>query len=45
MGFIEIVKLLLQDTRVDPSSQNNYAIRYASQYGHLMCVHTHQEHA
>ena len=42
---MELVKLLLQDPRFNPSDQNNKVVRYASQCGHLMCVHTHQEHA
>ncbi len=34
-GNLEVVKLLLKDKRVDPSVQNNSAIVWASQYGHL----------
>ena len=35
---IEIVKLLLQDPRVDPSDQNNEAIRWVSRYGRVEVV-------
>src|SRR3989304_5945772 len=35
---IEVVKLLLQDPKVDPSDQNNYAIRLASRKGHVEVV-------
>src|SRR3972149_2705194 len=35
---IEVVKLLLQDTRVDPSDQNNAAILLASGSGHIEVV-------
>ena len=37
-GHLDIVKLLLNDSRVDPSDRNNYAIRIASQYGHTEIV-------
>ena len=38
-GYTEIVKLLLQDERVDPSADNrNDAIRYASMNGHTEIV-------
>src|SRR5260221_12176679 len=37
-GHLEIVKLLLQDSRVDPSANNNYAIRWTSENGHLKIV-------
>src|SRR3972149_10431798 len=33
-GDSEIVELLLADSRVDPSANDNYAIRRASEYGH-----------
>ena len=29
---MEVVKLLLSDKRVDPSAENNYAIRYTSKH-------------
>ena len=32
-GHVNVVKLLLKDTRVDPAANNNAAIRYASQKG------------
>lgn len=34
----EVVKLLLQDSRVDPSADDNYAIRLASANGHSEVV-------
>jgi hypothetical protein len=34
-GHLEIVTLLLQDSRVDPSADNNSAIQSASLHGHL----------
>ena len=34
-GHNEVVKLLLQDPRVDPSADNNYAIRFASGICHV----------
>ena len=37
-GHIEIVKLLLNDSRVDPSDKNNEAIRLASEEGHIDIV-------
>ena len=37
-GHLEIIKLLMQDERVDPSSDDNWAITYASQNGHLEIV-------
>ena len=35
---MEIVHLLLQDSRVDPTAQDNYAIKQASRNGHLEIV-------
>ena len=35
---IEVVKLLLQDKRVDPSAEDNYAIRWASANGYTEVV-------
>ena len=35
---MEIVELLLQDIRIDPSILNNQAIRFASENGHLSIV-------
>ena len=37
-GHLVVVKLLLQDPRVDLSADNNYAIRLASEHGHLEVV-------
>jgi len=33
-----VVKLLLQDERVDPSDNNNWAIQMASKNGHIEVV-------
>ena len=35
---MEVVQELLKDKRVDPSANNNYAIRWASEKGHLEVV-------
>ncbi len=37
-GFTDAVKLLLSDDRVDPSAQDNSALRSASRNGHLEIV-------
>ena len=37
-GYTEIVRLQLQDCRVDPRANDNYAIRLASQYGNTEVV-------
>jgi len=37
-NYFEIVKLLLADKRVDPSTNNNSAISYASKKGHTEIV-------
>jgi ankyrin repeat protein len=37
-GNVEVVKLLLNDPRVDPSAHDNYAIRWASRNGHVEVV-------
>ena len=37
-GQVDVVKLLLHDSRVDPSADNNYAIRTASFNGHAEVV-------
>ena len=37
-GSIAVVRLLLADPRVDPSTNNNLAIRWASLYGHFEIV-------
>ena len=37
-GRLEIVKLLMADSRVDPSGRNNEAILLASQQGHVDVV-------
>ena len=37
-GKFEMVKLLLSDKRVDPSSGNNYALNEASKEGHYNVV-------
>jgi hypothetical protein len=36
--FLEIVKLLLQDNRVDPSDFNNYAIKAAIENENLKII-------
>jgi ankyrin repeat protein len=33
-----VVKVLLEDERVDPATGNNFAIKMASEYGHLEVV-------
>jgi ankyrin repeat protein len=38
LGHLEVVTLLLQDPRVDPSASNNYAFQLASNKGHLAVV-------
>ena len=37
-GDIELVKLLLSDPRVDPSADNNFAIKKAAENGHYKIV-------
>ncbi|KAJ3268041.1 hypothetical protein HDV01_003513 [Terramyces sp. JEL0728] len=37
-GNVDIIKLLLDDSRVDPSDHDNEAIKYASYFGHLKVV-------
>ncbi len=37
-GHIEVVNILLEDSRVDPSAKDNYASRWASYYGHIEVV-------
>ena len=37
-SYIEVLKLLLQDSRVDPSAENNYAIIRASYHGYTEVV-------
>jgi len=37
-GHLEVVKILLEDSRVDPSDQNNFAIHEAEENGHLDIV-------
>lgn len=37
-GYLEIVKLLLEDEQVDPSDDNNYALKLACESGHLEIV-------
>ncbi len=37
-GFVKIVRLLLNDPRVDPSTDDNWAIHYASREGHTEIV-------
>jgi hypothetical protein len=44
MCHLEVVKALLSDPRVDPSADNNYAIRYASQNGYLEVIKLLKEH-
>jgi ankyrin repeat protein len=44
-GHFEIVKLLLLDSRVNPSDDNNCAIQYASWNGHVKIVElSHKSH-
>jgi ankyrin repeat protein len=38
IGYLEVVKLLLSDKRVDPSANNNLAIQWASRKDHLEVV-------
>ena len=38
LGHTDMVKMLLQDNRVNPADQNNYAIRWAANYGHTDTV-------
>jgi ankyrin repeat protein len=38
VGQSEVVRLLLEDGRSNPSSLENYSIRYASFYGHIEIV-------
>ena len=37
-GYDKIVKILLSDSRIDPSANNNAAIRWASQFGRKAVV-------
>jgi len=37
-GYTEIVKVLLQDNRVNPADENNHAIIWAALYGHTDTV-------
>jgi ankyrin repeat protein len=37
-GYVEVVKLLLNEPRVDPSADDNCAIRLASKNGHFEVV-------
>jgi ankyrin repeat protein len=37
-GHIEIVSLLLSDSRVDPSARDNEALKYAARKGHTEVV-------
>lgn len=37
-GLDRVVRLLLQDAKVDPSAQHNFSIRYASYFGHAAVV-------
>ena len=37
-GHLEVVRVLLKDSRVDPSADNNQAIQFASENGHLEVV-------
>ena len=37
-GHYNVVKLLLEDKRVNPADNNNFAIRWASEYGHYNVV-------
>jgi hypothetical protein len=37
-GRVEVVKLLLQDSRVDPSAGHNYSIKAAAEFGYVKVV-------
>lgn len=37
-GHLEVIRLLLADSRVNPSANNNAAIRWASRHGYLEIV-------
>ena len=37
-GNVDSVKLLLEDPKVDPSADNNFAVKLASWYAHLEVV-------
>ena len=37
-GHLEIVKLLLEDSRIDPSEEGSFVLGLASEYGHLDIV-------
>jgi len=37
-GHLETIKLLLKDSRVDPSDLDNYAIRNAARRGYLELI-------
>jgi hypothetical protein len=37
-GHADVVEVLLQDGRVDPTADNNYSIFLASLYGHVKVV-------
>ena len=39
-GHLQVVETLLKDLRVDPSADNQYAIRFAAYNGHLQVVET-----
>ena len=43
-GHTEIVRLLLQDPRVNPADRNNKAIIWASENGHTKIVRLLEEH-
>src|SRR5947208_562907 len=38
LNYLEIIKVLLQDKRIDPSNHNNSAIGCASENGHIEIV-------
>jgi len=39
-GYLAVVKLLVGDSRIDPSDDDNYAIRYARRRNHYRIMHT-----
>ena len=37
-GYLKIIQILVQDFQCNRAAQDNYAIRYAAEYGHLDVV-------
>ena len=44
-GHLEICQELMKDRRIDPSDNLNYAIRKASEHGHLLVVRVSYQHS